>query len=58
VELTSPAAAERAMYRSLELGLSFKVTMGTILTLTPPLTISREEMDEAINILDRVLEGL
>lgn len=53
VQLTSVAAAERVMYRSLELGLSFKVTMGTVLTLTPPLTISREEMDEAIGILDR-----
>ena len=58
VELASPAAAERAMYRSLELGLSFKVTMGTVLTLTPPLTISREEMDDAIGILDRALKGL
>lgn len=56
VELTDACAAERAMYRSLELGLSFKVTMGTVLTLTPPLTISREEMDNAIGILDRALE--
>jgi 4-aminobutyrate aminotransferase len=56
VELADAAAAERTMYRSLELGLSFKVTMGTILTLTPPLTISREEMDEAIGILDRAME--
>jgi 4-aminobutyrate aminotransferase len=55
VELDSPMAAERAMYRALEFGLSFKVTMGTVLTLTPPLTISREEMDQAIEILDRAL---
>jgi adenosylmethionine-8-amino-7-oxononanoate aminotransferase len=58
VEPTSPTAAERAMYRSLELGLSFKVTVGTILTLTPPLTISGEEMDDAVGILDRAVEGL
>jgi 4-aminobutyrate aminotransferase len=55
VELQNASAAECAMYRSLELGLSFKVTMGTVLTLTPPLTISRAEMDEAISILDRAL---
>jgi len=55
VELANPVAAERALYRSLELGLSFKVTMGAVLTLTPPLTISREEMDQALSILDRVL---
>ncbi|HTX37816.1 MAG TPA: aspartate aminotransferase family protein [Bryobacteraceae bacterium] len=56
VELASAAAAERVLYRALGLGLSFKVTMGTVLTLTPPLTISREEMDEALAILDRALE--
>jgi 4-aminobutyrate aminotransferase len=55
VELADAAAAERAMYRSLEMGLSFKVTMGTVLTLTPPLTISREEMDAALAILERAL---
>jgi (R)-1-hydroxy-2-aminoethylphosphonate ammonia-lyase len=55
VELDSAVTAERAMYRALESGLSFKVTGGTVLTLTPPLTISREEMDEAIAILDRAL---
>src|SRR5262249_31349320 len=55
VELQNASAAECAMSRSLELGLSFKVTMGTVLTLPPPLTISRAEMDEAISILDRAL---
>jgi 4-aminobutyrate aminotransferase len=51
VELDHPMRAERVMYRSLERGLSFKITSGTTLTLTPPLTISREEMDLAIGIL-------
>ncbi len=52
VEAADEALAERVMYRSLELGLSFKVTMGRVLTLTPPLTISREELDHAAAILD------
>jgi 4-aminobutyrate aminotransferase len=43
--------AEKIMYRALEQGLSFKVTMGNILTLTPPLTITREQMGQAIEIL-------
>ncbi|MFT4641724.1 MAG: 4-aminobutyrate aminotransferase, partial [Verrucomicrobiales bacterium] len=43
-------AAEQMLYDSLSRGLSFKITMGSILTLTPPLTISREEMDEALTI--------
>ncbi len=44
-------AAERIMYRCLELGLSFKVSMGNVLTLTPPLTISDEEMRFALNAI-------
>ena len=45
----------RAMYAALDRGLSFKLTMGNILTLTPPLIITREQMDEAIGILDECL---
>jgi 4-aminobutyrate aminotransferase len=47
--------AERVMYRALEKGLSFKVTMGNILTLTPPLTITRVEMDKALDIIEECL---
>lgn len=47
--------AERVMYRALELGLSFKVTMGRILTLTPALTITEEEMSRALGILERAI---
>ncbi|HTL16199.1 MAG TPA: aspartate aminotransferase family protein [Patescibacteria group bacterium] len=47
--------AERVMYLALQHGLNFKVTMGNILTLTPPLTISQSELDQAIDILDRCL---
>ena len=43
--------AERIMYAALTRGLNFKVTMGNILTLTPALTITREEMDRALGIL-------
>ncbi len=47
--------AEAVMYRALSKGLSFKTTMGNILTLTPPLVITREEMDRALVILDECL---
>ena len=40
--------AEEVMYRALAKGLSFKLTMGNILTLTPPLTLTRDEMDQAL----------
>jgi 4-aminobutyrate aminotransferase len=48
--------AEQVMYRALELGLSFKLTMGNILTLTPALTITREEMKNALDILDECIK--
>jgi len=44
--------AESVMYAALSKGLSFKLTMGNILTLTPALTITKEEMDEALCIID------
>lgn len=47
--------AERIMYLALERGLSFKVTMGNILTLTPPLTITWKEMRQALDIIDQCL---
>lgn len=51
-------AAERVMYRALEKGLSFKVSMGNILTLTPPLTITGEEMGRALGIIEECLAEL
>ncbi|MAF32773.1 MAG: aspartate aminotransferase family protein [Desulfobacterales bacterium] len=44
--------AESVMYAALSKGLSFKLTMGNILTLTPALTITKDEMDEALGIID------
>ena len=48
----APDEAERVMYAALSKGLSFKVTMGNMLTLTPPLVITRAEMGRALEILD------
>ena len=47
--------AEQIMYQALDRGLSFKLTMGNIITLTPPLTISQQEMDRALDILEECL---
>ncbi len=47
--------AEAVMYGALSRGLSFKLTMGNILTLTPPLIITRDEMDRALDIIDACL---
>jgi 4-aminobutyrate aminotransferase len=55
VEVASPALAETVMYRCLTGGLSFKVGGGNVLTLCPPLTISRAELDAALDILEASL---
>jgi len=47
--------AEAVMYEALSRGLSFKVTMGNVLTLAPPLIITREELDRALSVLDQCL---
>jgi 4-aminobutyrate aminotransferase len=47
--------AEAVMYGALSRGLSFKTTMGNILTLTPALTITREEMDRALDIVEECI---
>jgi 4-aminobutyrate aminotransferase len=48
-------AAEQILYAALSRGLSFKISGGTVLTLTPPLTISDAEMEEALAILENSL---
>ncbi len=51
----APEAAERVLYAALSRGLSFKTTMGNVLTLTPPLITTREQMGQALDILDLCL---
>jgi 4-aminobutyrate aminotransferase len=51
----APAAAESILYAALSRGLSFKLTQGNVLTLSPPLIISREELDAALAVLDEAL---
>jgi 4-aminobutyrate aminotransferase len=50
--------AESIMYSALARGLSFKLTMGNILLLVPALTLTREEMDAALEILTACFEEI
>ncbi|MVO15626.1 (R)-1-hydroxy-2-aminoethylphosphonate ammonia-lyase [Parasedimentitalea huanghaiensis] len=43
--------AEKIYYACLEAGLSYKISQGSVLTLSPPLTISREDLDVALDIV-------
>jgi len=48
-------AAEQVLYHALSRGLSFKTTMGHVLTLTPPLVTTPAQMDAALDILDEAV---
>jgi 4-aminobutyrate aminotransferase len=47
--------AEQVMYQCLARGLSFKIGQGNVLTLSPPLVIAPEELDQALDIIDAAL---
>lgn len=46
-----PDRAERIYYACLDQGLSFKISAGSVLTLSPPLVISKADLDTAISIV-------
>jgi 4-aminobutyrate aminotransferase len=50
-----PQTAERIYYRCLADGLSFKVSAGNILTLSPPLVIARADLDRALTIVEAAI---
>jgi 4-aminobutyrate aminotransferase len=45
--------AELIMYECLKNGLSFKISQGNVIQLCPPLTITRKEIDQAMEILTK-----
>lgn len=47
--------AERIYYRCLEAGLSFKISAGCVLTLSPPLTIHQADLDRALTIVETAI---
>jgi 4-aminobutyrate aminotransferase len=50
--------ADTVLYHSLSQGLSYKVGGGCVLTLCPPMTITREELDQALDIVEAGLKSL
>jgi 4-aminobutyrate aminotransferase len=48
--------AEIVMYECLKNGMSFKVSQGNVLQLSPPLIITRDELVESLRILEEALE--
>ncbi len=50
-------AAEQVLYQALDEGLNFKITMGNVLTLTPPLVTTAEQIDRAFDILEGAISA-
>ena len=50
-----PERAERILYACLGEGLSFKNSAGNVLTLSPPLTISEDDLDRALSIVETAI---
>lgn len=50
--------ADTVMYRCMELGLNFKLSMGCIINLTPPLNVTQNELELAFSIIDQALSEL
>ena len=44
--------AEKILYECLENGLSFKISQGNVLSLAPPLIITVEELEYAMDIVE------
>ena len=47
--------AEQIYYRCLDNRLSFKISQGCVLTLSPPLTITKAELDNALGIVSTAI---
>ena len=53
-----PALAEKIYYACLEQGLSFKISGGNVLTLSPPLTIPEADLERALRIVEDAIRSL
>jgi len=55
IELTGNEAANAVLYRSLEMGLSFKVGGGSVLTLCPPLNIEENQLFQGLQMVEKAI---
>lgn len=52
-----PERAERIYYTCLAEGLSFKISAGSVLTLSPPLTIPEDDLARALSIVETAIRN-
>ena len=65
LELRNPDTGKKAtqeavkiMYHCIQNGLNFKLSMGSTINLTPPMTVLEEELDRAFSIIDNALSEI
>jgi 4-aminobutyrate aminotransferase len=51
----APDLAEKIYYECLSKGISFKISQGCVLTLSPPLTIARKDLETALGIVETAI---
>ena len=54
----APELAEQIYYRSLAAGVSFKISAGNVLTLSPPLVIGEEDLWTALDHVASAVEAV
>ena len=47
--------AVQVMYHCIQYGLNFKLSMGSTINLTPPMTVKKSELDRAFSIIDKAI---
>ncbi len=52
-----PDQAERIYYACLAEGLSFKISAGNVITLSPPMTIEEPDLDRALDIVQATIQN-
>jgi 4-aminobutyrate aminotransferase len=65
IELRDPSTkekavdlAEKVMYTCMTNGLNFKLSMGSTINLTPPMSVSKAEIDQAFTIISNALNDI
>ena len=53
-----PGRAERIFYACLAEGLSFKISAGNVLTLSPPMVIAQADLDHALTIVETAIRDI
>ena len=53
-----PGRAERIFYACLAEGLSFKISAGNVLTLSPPMVIAEADLDRALSIVETAVRDI